>query len=47
MKIFDTAMGTMSGIIGAIGGFGCLGMILAIGIPMMCCVIPMILGMNS
>ena len=41
-NVFDTAMGTFSGIIGAIGGMGCLGIMIALGIVTACCVVPFI-----
>lgn len=46
-NIFESAMGTLSGLIGAIGGMSCAGLIVALAIlmiPVFCCVVPILIG---
>ena len=45
--IFDTAMGTFSGIVGSIGGLGCLGLMIAAGIVTACCICPFLFLLMS
>ena len=48
--VFDTVLGTMGGIVATIGGFGCVGLLIPLGIMGVmaaCCVIPLIFGSGS
>lgn len=45
MKILETAMGTLAGMVGALGGMAFIGIMVAgaiLAVPMLCCVLTLV-----